>query len=225
VAVDYRARLKTLMEETLSDEAAHHNWTYLAVRPEAMPARPYVKGMKVRADCSKGVQYLCWWQRCPNDPMGMHWGPYGNSSTLALHCHHLDHAAELKVGDFVTFGYLGSDHATMVLEAGHDPLLWSNGHMGAPNTYRLSYDRRVHQYLHNPIPAYILTTAEKLRLKTGFWSWVQWMEGTGSWRNYPPRTKSVRPHVPRVIPPLWWAHWRKIYAARLAGNEALAITP
>jgi hypothetical protein len=225
VAVDYRAKLLTLMEETLADEAADHSWTYAPIRPEAMPPRPYKRGQHVRADCSKGVQFLCWWARCPNDPMGMHYGPYGNSSTLTLHCHHLDHPHELKIGDLVTFGYLGGDHAAMVKEPGEDPLLWSNGHMGAPNEYRLHYDRRVHQLLHNPIPTYIETPADRLRDKTGFWSWVQWMEGTGSWRHYPPRAKPVRPNVPRVIPPLWWHHWRKIYALRLAANQALAATP
>lgn len=225
MATDYRARLHTLMKETLADEAAHHSWTYAAVRPLEMPPRPWSKGKKVKADCSKGVQFLCWWAGCPNDPMGMHFGPYGNSSTLALHLHHLDKPSELKVGDIVTFGTGGGDHAAMVYEAGADPLLWSNGHQGAPNTYRLSYDRRVHQLLHNPVPVYLETPADKLRAKTGFWSWVQWREGTGAWRHYPPLTKSVRPNVPRLIPPRWWVRWRKIAKGRNTANAPLSSTP
>ncbi len=222
---DHRALLHTLMKETLADEAAHHTWTYAAIRPEAMPHRPWKAGQKVRSDCSKGVQFLAWWAGCPNDPMGMHWGPYGNSSTLAVHLHHVDKASDLLVGDIVTFGQGGDEHAAMVLERGTDPLLWSMGHQGAPNSYRLSQDRRVHQLLHNPIPVYLETPADKLRAKTGFWSWVQWREGTGAWRNYPPLTKSVRPNVPRVISPLWWRRWRKIAAARNAANASLSSTP
>lgn len=225
MSTDYRARLHTLMKQTVADEQAHHNWTYAPYRPEGMPRRPYQNGQKVRADCSKGVQFLCWWAGCPNDPMGLHYGPYGNSSTLAMHLHHLDRASALKVGDIVTFGPGGNEHAAMVMAAGSDPLLWSNGHQGAPNTYRLSYDRRQHQFLHNPVPVYLMTAADRLRAKTGFWSWVQWREGEGAWRHYPPLTKSVRPHVPLVIPPYWWARWRKIVANRNAANESLNSTP
>ncbi len=225
MTTDYRARLHTLMKQTLADEAAHHTWTYAAIRPLPMPHRPWSAGQKVRGDCSKGVQFLCWWADCPNDPMGMHYGLYGNSSTLALHLHHLERAADLKVGDIVTFGQGGDEHAAMVYEAGTDPLLWSHGHQGAPNTYKLSQDRRIHQLLHNPVPAYVLTSADKLRAMTGFWSWAQWREGTGAWRSYPPLTKIVRPNVPRVIPPLWWTRWRKIAAARNAANAAVSGTP
>jgi len=225
MATDYRAKLHTLMKQTLADEAAHHTWTYAAVRPLAMPHRPWSAGQRVRGDCSKGVQFLCWWAACPNDPMGLHYGPYGNSSTLAMRLRHLSHASELKVGDIVTFGPGGNEHAAMVMEAGNDPLLWSNGHQGAPNTYRLSYDKRVHQLLHNAVPVYLATPADRLRAKTGFWSWVQWREGEGAWRHYPPMAKSVRPNVPLVIPPHWWLRWRKLVRGRLAANQALSSTP
>ncbi len=225
MATDYRANLHTLMKETLADEAMHGTWTYAAVRPLPMPKRPWAPHMKVKADCSKGVQYLAWWAGCPNDPMGLHYGQYGNSSTLALHLHHVDKPSDLKVGDIVTFGNGGDDHAAMVYEAGADPLLWSNGHQGAPNTYRLSYDRRVHQLLHNQLPDVVETPADRLRAMTGFWSWVQWREGTGAWKHYPPLTKSVRPHVPKLISPIWWRRWRKIAKGRNAANQSLSSTP
>jgi hypothetical protein len=224
-AIDYRSRLEKLMHETIRDEALRRDWRYLALRPRPMPHRPWHSGENVTGDCSKGVQFLCWWADLPRDPMGMHWGPYGNSSTLAAHLQHLARASELLIGDIVTFGLWGNSHAAMVMARGSDPLLWSFGHQGAPNTYRLSQDPRVHQFLRNPIPEYVPTRAERLRAKTGYWAWVHWRLGSGNWAHYPPMTRKVRPHVPRVIPPLWWRHYRLFLASRHLGNEIDPLTP
>ncbi len=224
-SIDYRKRLQSLMLETLADEAAHHDWTYWATRPRAMPARPWHTNQRITGDCSKGVQFLCWWAESPHDPMGMHYGAYGNSATMAAHLTHLSSASQLLIGDIVTFGNWGSSHAAMVLVRGADPLLWSFGHQGAPNQYRLSQDRRVHQYLRNPIEAYLPTTADRLRAKTGYWSWLQWRLGEGYWSHYPPLVKTVRPDVPALIPAAWWRNFRRFLANRQQGNETQVSTP
>lgn len=213
---DKRTKLHSLMKETLADEEAHHDWTYIAVRPMNVPSS-WHSGQRVRGDCSKGVQYLCRWADI-SDPMHMHYGSYGNSETLAATLPHLDHAYELLVGDIITFGIDGSDHAAMVMERGSDPLLWSFGHQGAPNKYHLSQDRRSHQFLRNPLPNYVPTAADRLQAKTGYWSWLQWRLGEGSWAHYPPKAKKVRPHVPRVIPVRWWRRYRKFIKNRHTGS-------
>jgi hypothetical protein len=223
--IDYRGRLHTLMRETLADERRYHDWTYYATRPRYMPHRPWYTDERVVGDCSKGVQFLCWWAAVPSDPMGMHYGPYGNSATLAAHLPHALHAYQLDIGDIITFGLWGNDHAAMVLERGSDPVLWSFGHPGAPNTYHLSYDKRVHQYLRLLLPATPLTPEERLRAMTGYWSWLQWRLGEGHWRHYPPMGKHVRPHVPVVIPPAWWRNYRRFIHQRHVGNKLNPATP
>jgi hypothetical protein len=218
--IDYRKRLATLMAKTLADETARHDWDYEDVRPRPMPKRPWSGGMRIDGDCSKGVQFLCWWAYVPEDPMGMHYGPYGNSATIAAHLQdHLAYTSDLLVGDIVTFGLYGTEHAAMVMETGDDPLLWSFGVQGAPNTYRLSWDRRPHQLLRLQLPKYVPTKAEKLRAKTGYWAWLQWRLGEGGWVSYPPMAKTVRPHVPRTISPLWWRQYKKFLKNRQKGNK------
>lgn len=214
---DKRAELEKLMRATLADEAAHHTWHYHAVRPMPVP-ESWRAGNIVYGDCSKGVQYLCHWVGVP-DPMGAGYGPYGNSQTLCLRLQHLDHARDLEVGDIVTFGVNGDEHAAMVLEAGSDPLLWSFGHEGAPNTYLLSQDRRTQQYLRNPIPDYIPTPQDKLRAKAGWWAWVAWKLGEGDWRHYGLANKSVRPNVPKRIPLAWWRNYVVFLARRKQANK------
>lgn len=213
---DLRARYAELMRDTLADEAHFGTWTYHAVRP--MPVPPsWQPRQKVVGDCSKGVQYICRWGGGP-DPMKEQYDVYGNSSTLWLKNQHLDHASDLLVGDFVTFGNNGDEHATMVLETGSDPLLWSFGHQGAPNTYRLSQDGRARQFLRNPVGTYVPTPADKLRAKTGWFAWMAWYQGEGDWAKYAPRTQAVRPHVPKLIPPTWWARRIKFLARRKSGS-------
>jgi hypothetical protein len=216
VSVDYRAKLGELMRATLADEAARHDWSYAAIRPAYVPSswRP---GQYVRGDCSKGVQYLCRWAGAP-DPMNQGFDPYGNSQTLWLRLQHLDSASELRVGDIVTFGFDGNEHAAMVLEPGSDPLLWSFGHQGAPNSYRLSYDRRYHQYLRNRLPDYVPTKADRLRARTGWFAWMAWALGEGDWQGYGKANRKVRPNVPKVIPLSWWKRRAKFLLNRKRGS-------
>jgi hypothetical protein len=210
-----RGQMHTLMRETLAEEARLRDWTYAAIRP--MPVPPiFVYGRAKRSDCSKGCQYLAKWGGAP-DPMGRGFDAYGNSTTMTILLDHLDHLGELKVGDYVTFGYYGEDHAAAVMALVHDRdghvvdvILWSDGHQGAPNEYRLSWDHRYRRLLRNPIP-HPLTPMEKLRAKTGFWAWVQWRKGTGAWRGHGKRNKKVRPNIPRTIPARWWKRYAAIF--------------
>lgn len=214
---DYRARLKKLMNDTVADEAKMHDWTYHAVRPMYVPPA-WEPGQRIVGDCSKGVQYLCRWAGCA-DPMGMNYGPYGNSSTLWAHLQHLKMRTDLQIGDIVTFGPSGSEHAAMVLVPGTDPLVWSFGHQGAPDTYHLSVDKRQQQFLRNPLPVYIPTPQDKLKVETGYWAWVAWKLGEGDWAKYGAANKSVRPNVPNVIPTSWWYRFALFLKNRESGNK------
>lgn len=221
-AKDIRAELGRLMHATLQDEQTRSDWTYRAVRPLPLPAS-WTPGQHVVSDCSWGVRLLCEWAGAPN-PMG---GPTGNSATIAAHLPHVYLTTELQVGDPVTFGRWGSEHAAMVMEPGRDPLLWSDGHQGAPNAYRLSWDTREHQLLRlmpdDPKP---LTPEQVLRAKTGYWSWLQWKLGEGAWVRYLPSAPQVRPDVPtRIGVPWngtgqWWIRLQLFLANRDRPNKA-----
>lgn len=217
-APNYRAELTRLMRETLADQHEHGLWTYQALRPMPVPAA-WRRGDRVFGDCSKGVQYLCRWAGVPTDPMGGGWGPYGNSSTLCVQLTHLATRGELRVGDIVTFGRYGSEHAAMVLETGPNPLLWSFGHQGAPSTYFLSQDRRPYQLLRLPVPDYVPTPADRLRARTDWFAWVAWRLGEGDWKTYGKTNPSVRPNVSKVIKPTWWRAYAAFLAARSKGNK------
>jgi len=132
------------------------------------------------------------------------WSVFGNSGTITAVLPHLLSPAELEVGDVVTFGPFGDEHAAMVLEAGGDPLLWSFGHQGAPNTYRLSWDGRVRYYRRLPVGPLVLTKADRLRAKVGYWSWLAWTLGEGDWLGFGRSNATVRPAVPARIPADWW---------------------
>lgn len=219
-----RGQMRKMMKATLAEEAALHNYVYEAIRPIWVP-KTYLRGGRKVFDCSKGAQYVARISDAP-DPMGRNWDGYGNSTTMTIHLHRLDHIGEVKVGDYVTFGYYGQDHATVVMglikdSAGRvvDLLLWSDGHPGAPDDYRLSYDRRYRHFLRNPIP-HTLTAVEKLRAKTGFWAWVQWRRGTGAWRGHGKANPKVRPNVPKRIPLVWWQRYALLFAKHNRGANA-----
>lgn len=207
------------MRATLADESKHHTWTYSFTRPLHVPASWHV-GQHVVGDCSKGVQYLCKWAGAP-DPMENGYGEWGNSYTLWIHLRHLDHPSLLLVGDIVTFGHDGEEHAAMVLErsTAGNPLLWSFGHEGAPNTYRLHDDHRPAQYLRLPVPS-IPTKQEELHKKTGWFSWVAWKLGEGDWKGLGKANRKYRPAVPKRIPFSWWRRYVRFLRNRNKGNKA-----
>lgn len=220
LSADIRTELHSVMTQGLAEEARLHDWTYEAVRPTYMPTHVrQFQTCKKRGDCSKGVQFNCWWvPGCP-DPMGRNWDPYGNSQTICFHLRHLASASDLWVGDPVTFGYDGEEHAAMVVElGGGDPWVWSFGHQGAPNKYRLSWDRRPKQFLRLNVGATPVSPQEKLREMTGWFSWVAWKLGEGPWVHYGKANKLVRPNVPRKIPADWWTRYKMFLANRNHGN-------
>lgn len=194
-----RLEMQRLMRATLAD---HANWTYRAIRPMPVPAT-WKPGQHVTGDCSKGVQYICHWAGAP-DPMRNGWSVYGNSQTIWLTLEHVLRASDLEVGDPVTLGLDGREHAALVMEAGSDPLLWSFGHQGAPNSYRLSVDKRIRAFCKLPLVPPPPTPQQTLRAETGYYAWVAWRLGEGPWRQYGSANASVRPDVPTLIPPTWW---------------------
>lgn len=216
MATGVRGDLVTLMKQTVEDEHARHLWTYNDSRPRSVPPS-WKPGQKVTGDCSKGVQYLCRWARAP-DPMGNGFATWGNSASIATHLRHASDPSLLKVGDCVTFGPGGNQHAAMVYQAGADPMLWSFGHQGAPNFYRLSSDGREHQLLKLGVPDPKPTPRERLRSRTGYWAWVSWFVGEGEWKKYGHLNPTVRPNVPQKISPGWWAQLAAFEAARHKGN-------
>lgn len=213
-----RQKLHDLMQATVQDEAARRDWFYRAVRPMPVPAS-WHPGQQIVGDCSTGVRYLCKWAGAPDpmDPEHNSFNPYGNSQTMWLHLQHLGSRSDLLVGDVVTFGAWGSEHAAMVYKAGADPTVWSFGHQGAPEFYPLSYDRREQQYLRLPV-TYTPTHDDKLRARTGWFAWVAWKLGEGDWRHHKPADPAVRPDVPRRIPVQWWARYVQFMANRKKAN-------
>jgi hypothetical protein len=50
--------------------------------------------------------------------------------------------AKCKVGDIGVVGVNGSEHMFCIMEPGPNPLVWSDGHQGAPDSYRVLDDTR-----------------------------------------------------------------------------------
>ena len=146
-----------------------YGWTYNEVRPLALPRRrltaaelatPAVlkatlaKLVKAfRSDCSWGAKTAFFLARCKDDPTGENWNGWGNSSSAYLHLPKrpgLDNAysptaaalAACEVGDIGVVGVNGSDHVFVILEKGENPLVWSDGHGGAPDSYHVLDDAR-----------------------------------------------------------------------------------
>lgn len=220
-----RERIYTLMHETLADERRRHDWSYEAVRPMPVPDH-WHKGKHIRGDCGKGYQYLVHWAGGP-DPMGMRFGPYGNSASVTHHLPHRHSLNDMEIGDAVTFGPYGDEHTTGVMrlirnERGHvvDLELWSFGGPGTPNSYKLSQERRKHYLLKLPVGEFKARTTAELRLLTGFWAWRQWKDGVGDWHGHGKANKHLRPDVPRIIPLAWWRHYWRLHRRRKLGDKA-----
>lgn len=206
-----RESIAALAKELIADEQTYHNSTYAAVRPITVPKIYKPRGMKYKMDCSKFCQFVHRAAGVPAgyDPMHNNYSGAGNSYTLWRENQHVDTASELLLGDFITFGRDGGEHAAVVIERGTDPLLASDGHQGAPNAYRLSADRREHQFIRAPLPKYVPTPQDKLRARTTWFAWMNWYDGTGEWKPFGKQNKSVRPNVPKRIPVSWWVRRTK----------------
>jgi hypothetical protein len=161
-----RKRVHRVMCATVGNP---YHWTYWAVRPSKLPKsrltenawktlatlqaalRKLTSGAKW--DCSFGVKSVFYLAGVEDDPTGEGWGAWGNSSTTYDHLPKapgLDNAlrpsapdlARCKVGWIVLVGQDGAEHMAAIMESGPDPLLWSFGHEGAPDSYLLSADAR-----------------------------------------------------------------------------------
>ena len=146
-----------------------YSWTYNAVRPLYLPKRRLTRAemanlgsvrqalwllvKNYRSDCSWGVKTLYFLIGAKDDPTGANWGTWGNSSSTYDHLPKrfgLDNAyhpssadlARCEVGDILLVGKDGYEHMAVIAEKGTNPLLWSDGHQGAPNSYRVLDDSR-----------------------------------------------------------------------------------
>lgn len=218
-----RVALQQTMAATAADEQAHHLDTYAAIRPLVVP-RAWKPGQPVRADCSKGCQFICRWTENAPDPMRNGWGMYGNSSTIWMELEHIPLSAALP-GDLVTFGFSGDHHVAMLYKFDDGAWsAWNFGRQGQPAIVPLAYEIADHQGLPvtvcqlGPLPP--ATKAEKLRAMTGFWPWLAWYLGEGqhTFKPYGARNPKVRPSVPQKIPAEWWQHEKQFLANRQSGN-------
>ncbi len=97
-------------------------------------------GGQLWMDCSEAVTCLCKWAGL-HDPNGFHFNGYGNTMSMFAHLPHYFDPARAMTGALVIYGAGGYHHVSMVMEPGHDPLLWSHGREGGPNTIRYSVQR------------------------------------------------------------------------------------
>lgn len=104
-------------------------------------------GSHIMADCSEMVTLLCRWAGL-HDPNGLAYAHAGYTGTMLAHLPHYTNARQARVGALAVFGPGTGDHVAMVLEADYahgDPLLFSHGFEGGPETVRLSTERAQHR--------------------------------------------------------------------------------
>jgi hypothetical protein len=181
----------------------------------------------VKADCSKGCQKIAKWAGAP-DPMDNGFANWGNSNTMWVELEHIP-KSDVEPGDFFTFGYYaGEKHVCIALGFGteSDMDVWNMGRQGQPVITKLSVEVAAHAGMTvTPLklavtdPAPHLTAEEKLRARTGFYSWVGWRLAEGPWKHYDKRQASVRPKVPKRIPADWWKRYAQFIANRNKGNQ------
>lgn len=222
-----RVKIQALMAETVADQIAHGNWLYEAVRPQTIIST-YVRGIRVKADCSDGVRCLARIVGVKDDPAGNGYAPYGNSSSIWAHSEHIP-LSEAQPGDNVTFGYYaGEKHACALWEkygAGDtDWYVWNHGAPGQPAKRRLIDEISNHIGMRVTVCALNVkdpppTPEDNLREQTGFYAWVAWRLGEGPWKKYGQTNSKVRPAVPTVIPPSWWRDLSRFLLNRKKPNR------
>lgn len=155
-----RLHLRELMRYLLSKEPHIH---YAQVRPmqtvhwtEQQMEKLLDRGGYITMDCSEAVTCLCKWAGL-KDPNGMHYNGYGFTGTLLSHLPHYRDPRVAQTGALVVYGPASGHHVSMVLTPdpkNGNPLLWSHGREGGPNTIRLN-DQKAQQ----PAPATFLSIA------------------------------------------------------------------
>jgi len=101
-------------------------------------------GGAITMDCSESVTCLCKWSGL-HDPNGHGYDGTGYTGTLLAHLPHYSDPSEAKTGALAVFGPSPGDHVCMVLEPGHDPLLWSHGQERGPIAIRYSAEKAWHR--------------------------------------------------------------------------------
>lgn len=140
-----RQHLRYLMEWTLLHTADIH---YAQVRPmktihlyEHDLQSIFANGGGITMDCSEGVTLLCKLAGL-RDPNGRGYDGFGFTGTLLSYLPHYYDPKHANVGALVVYGSGSGHHVSMVLEPGHDPLLWSHGRESAPERRRLSDQKK-----------------------------------------------------------------------------------
>jgi hypothetical protein len=143
-----RTHLHALMQYTYAKRALIH---YAQQRPmdcvkltEAQLRTWFNAGRSISLDCSEGVTCLCKWAGL-RDPNGLHYNGQGYTGTLLAHLPHYRDPRKAKVGALCVFGPDDGDHVAMVMEPGHDPLMWSHGSERGPIKVRFSVEYGYHR--------------------------------------------------------------------------------
>jgi hypothetical protein len=111
-------------------------------------AQDYLRrGRHLTFDCSQSVTEIYRWAKL-KDPNGLAYKQPGYTGTMLHHLvtHYTD-PARARVGALVVFGPGTGEHVAMVIEPGHDPLLFSHGAAHTAGPIRFSVERTFH---HSP---------------------------------------------------------------------------
>lgn len=109
--------------------------TYAQIRP--IDGEHQRHKLPLRFDCSGAATDCYAWADNVSDPNGERYNGLGFTGTLYQHMHHIT-AEEVKPGDIGIYGNYPGHHAVLALEHGPDPVVFSMGHQGDPNSYRAS---------------------------------------------------------------------------------------
>lgn len=132
---DIRKRIVSEAHFWVNNQALTH---YAEVRP--IPIDRIKRHLQNDTDCSGWIIGVYAAAGAP-DPSGNNYSGAGNTDSFVDHMHSI-RQNELQAGDVVEFA--GHDtpkaHASLVIEAGDDPLMASNGFDGGPIVIRLSQE-------------------------------------------------------------------------------------
>lgn len=116
--------------------------TFNLTRPAALERLR--KGGVLLGDCSGIITCLFKWANL-DDPNGLAYAHEGYTGTMLAHLPHYRNAAYAMVGALAVFGPGTGEHVAMVIERGHDPVLFSHGSRGVCGPIRLSVEARYHK--------------------------------------------------------------------------------
>ncbi len=103
------------------------------------------KGARLMFDCSGAVTCLYKWAGL-QDPNGLDYSHEGYTGTMLAHLtRHYWNPFYAMPGALVIFGPGTGEHVAMVIEHGHDPLLFSHGYEQGTGPIRLSEERKYHK--------------------------------------------------------------------------------